>query len=147
MAVVYFDASAFVKLVIEEEGSDLAADLWDGCDLAVSSRLVHPEVRAALAAAQRNRTLTAVQLQQATVQWHAYWEAVRPIELTEAVELDAATLVGAHRLRGADGIHLASARIFKDVDLILAVWDRRLHAGARAAGLTVAPAILSPPGR
>ena len=44
MAIVYFDSSAFVKLVVEEEGSDLAAALWDGCDAAVSSRLVYPEV-------------------------------------------------------------------------------------------------------
>jgi predicted nucleic acid-binding protein len=52
--LVYFDASAFVKLLAEETGSDLAAELWDGCDAAVSSRLAYPEVRAALAAAARN---------------------------------------------------------------------------------------------
>lgn len=53
MAIVYFESSAFVKLLAEEEGSDLAAALWDGCDAAVSSRLAYPEVRAALAAAER----------------------------------------------------------------------------------------------
>ncbi len=50
MAIVYFDSSAFVKLVVDEDGSDLAALLWDGCDAAVASRLAYPEVRAALAA-------------------------------------------------------------------------------------------------
>ena len=45
MAVVYFDASAFVKLLVDEDGTDLAVDLWDGCDAAVSSRLAYPEVR------------------------------------------------------------------------------------------------------
>lgn len=50
MAIVYFDSSAFLKLVVEEDGSELAAALWDGCDAAVSSRLAYPEVRAALAA-------------------------------------------------------------------------------------------------
>lgn len=53
MAIVYFDSSAFLKLLIEQDGSDLAAALWDGCDVAVSSRLAYPEVRAALAAAGR----------------------------------------------------------------------------------------------
>ena len=38
MSLVYFDASAFVKLLAEEPGSDLAAQLWDGCDAAVASR-------------------------------------------------------------------------------------------------------------
>ena len=41
MAIVYFDSSAFVKLVVEEDGSDFAADLWDGCDAAVSSKLAY----------------------------------------------------------------------------------------------------------
>jgi hypothetical protein len=27
-----FDASALVKLVVDEDGSGLAVDLWDGCD-------------------------------------------------------------------------------------------------------------------
>lgn len=44
------DSSAFVKLLIEEEGSDLAARLWDRCDAAIPSRMAYPEVRAALAA-------------------------------------------------------------------------------------------------
>ena len=39
MTIVYFDSSAFVKLLVEEAGSELAAQLWDGCDAAVSSRL------------------------------------------------------------------------------------------------------------
>jgi predicted nucleic acid-binding protein len=55
MPRVYFDSSALVKLVVQEEGSDLAADLWDSCDAALASRLAYPEVRAALAAAGRKR--------------------------------------------------------------------------------------------
>jgi predicted nucleic acid-binding protein len=42
MSLVYFDASAFVKLLAEEDGSELAAELWDGCDSALSSRLLIP---------------------------------------------------------------------------------------------------------
>lgn len=32
MASSYFYASAFVKLLAEEGGSELAAELWGGCD-------------------------------------------------------------------------------------------------------------------
>jgi predicted nucleic acid-binding protein len=42
VVLFYFDSSAFVKLLVEEEGSDFAVDMWDGCDAAVSSRLVTP---------------------------------------------------------------------------------------------------------
>jgi uncharacterized protein len=142
--LVYFDASAFVKLLAEETGSDLAAELWDGCDAAVSSRLAYPEVRAALAAAARNHDLAAEDLDAAEQIWSGYWAATRPVELSAAVEQHAGQLAGLHSLRGADAVHLASALAIGDTDLVVAVWDRRLHAGAQAAGLRVAPAQLEP---
>jgi predicted nucleic acid-binding protein len=143
VAIVYFDASALVKLLAEEDGSDLAAQLWDGCDAPVASRLAYPEVRAALAAASRNHDLDGTELDAAEADWEQYWAAVRPVELTQAVERHAGQLARQHALRGADAVHLASALAIGDADLIIAVWDRRLHAGAAAAGLRVAPAQLS----
>jgi predicted nucleic acid-binding protein len=91
VALIYFDASALVKLVVQETGSDLAAELWDGCDAALASRLAYPEVRAALAAACRNHDLTQDELEAAEQAWHQYWAAVRPVELTPAVERHAAS--------------------------------------------------------
>jgi uncharacterized protein len=142
VALVYFDASASVKLLAEEAGSDLAAQLWDGCDAAVASRLAYPEVRAALAAAARNHDLDTRELDEAERAWEGYWAATRPVELTAAVERRAGQLAKEHSLRGADAVHLASALAIGDPDLVVAVWDRRLHAGARAVGLRVAPAQL-----
>ena len=143
MPLVYFDASASVKLLTEEEGSDLAAQLWDECDAAVASRLAYPEVRAALAAAGHNHDLDTRQLADAERAWEGYWAATRPVEFTAAVERHAGDLARIHALRGADAVHLASALAIGDSDLIVAVWDRRLHAGAQAAGLRVAPAQLT----
>jgi predicted nucleic acid-binding protein len=142
MTLVYFDSSALVKLVVQEEGSDLAAELWDGCDAALASRLAYPEVRAALAAACRNHDLSEDDLDTAEQAWEQYWAAVRPVELTAAVERHAGHLARSHALRGADAVHLASALAIGDPDLIIAVWDRRLHAGAATAGLHIAPADL-----
>lgn len=139
MALVYFDSSAFVKLLIEEEGSDLAAQLWDGCDAVVSSRLAYPEVRAALAVAGRNHDLDVDSLTSAEQEWESYWAAIRAVELTPTVERRAGELAGLYALRGADSVHLASALVIEDPTLVIAVWDRRLHAGAVAARLGVAP--------
>lgn len=144
MALVYFDSSALVKLLVEEAGSDTAAQLWDGCDAALSSRLAYPEVRAALAAAGRNHDLDKDDLADAESAWEEYWAAIRPVELTPAVERRAGDLAGLHSLRGADAVHLASALAIGHDDLVLAAWDRRLHAGARAAQLAVVPADPSP---
>lgn len=143
MSLVYFDSSALVKLVVEETGSQLAAQLWDGCDAALSSRLAYPEVRAALAAASRDHALSDGDLKAAEDAWEQFWAATRPVELTARVERHAGELASSHALRGADAVHLASALALRDQDLVIAVWDRRLHAGALAAGASVAPAILS----
>jgi uncharacterized protein len=139
VALVYFDASALVKLIVEESGSDLAADMWDGCDAALSSRLTYPEVCAALAAAGRNHDLDKTDLASAERAWENYWAEIRPVELTAPVERHAGQLASTHGLRGADAVHLASALAVGDPDLIVAVWDERLHAGAGAAHLRVAP--------
>ncbi|ODB53564.1 ribonuclease, partial [Escherichia coli] len=99
MPLVYFDASAFVKLLTTETGSSLASALWDGCDAALSSRLAYPEVRAALAAAARNHDLTESELADAERDWEDFWAATRPVELTATVEQHAGHLARAHALR------------------------------------------------
>jgi len=142
VTLVYFDASALVKLVVEEEGSDVAAALWDGCDAALSSRLAHPEVCAALAAAARNHDLAPGELAAVLDAWHEHWASMRPVELTSEVADSAASLAVDQGLRGADAVHLASALVLTDVDVVVAAWDRRLHAAAVAVGLSVAPATL-----
>jgi predicted nucleic acid-binding protein len=76
--LVYFDASAFVKLLTTETGSSLASALWDGCDAALSSRLAYPEVRAALAAAARTHDLTESELAEAERDWEDFWTASTP---------------------------------------------------------------------
>lgn len=142
MSLIYFDSSALVKLVVNEPGSELASMLWDGCDAALSSRLAYPEVCAALAAAGRNRDLTPSEVQAARNEWAVFWASMRPVELTAEVESVAGVVAAEHGLRGADAVHLASAMALDPADLTVAVWDRRLHAGVRAAGLATAPATL-----
>ncbi len=139
MTIVYFDSSAFVKLIVDEDGSDLAATLWDGCDAAVSSRLSYPEVRAALAAAGRSHRLDRADLSRAELAWEDYWAATRPVELTERVTAHAGQLASDYALRGGDAVHLASLLAVGAADTLFAVWDQRLRRGAQAAGVQLAP--------
>ncbi len=142
MAIVYFDSSALVKLVLDETGSDVAAALWNACDAALSSRLAYPEVCAALAAAARNHDLTESEASTAADEWEIFWSSMRPIELSVDVERAAGELAVLQRLSGADAVHLASALALGSPEVTVAVWDRRLHAGAAAVGFPVAPATL-----
>jgi len=142
VAIVYFDSSALVKLVLDESGSETAAMLWNACDAALSSRLAYPEVCAALAAAGRNHDLTEAEASAAAADWETFWASIRPIELSSNVERSAGELAVLHRLRGADAVHLASALALGSADVIVAAWDKRLHVGAAAVGLAVAPVTL-----
>lgn len=142
MPIVYFDASALVKLVVDEQGSELAAALWDGCDAALSSRLAYPEVCGALAAAERNHQLTTDLHEVARTLWDRYWNAMRPIEITDRIARRAGELAREHALRGSDAVHLASALVLDVDDLVVAAWDRRMRAGAVAAAMSVAPSQL-----
>ena len=139
MAIVYFDSSAFVKLVVDEDGSDLAAALWDGCDAAVSSRLAYPEVRAALAAAGRARRLDPPERRRAESMWEDFWAATRTVELTDDIAAHAGDLASRHALRGADAVHLASLLAVGVTETLFAVWDQRLRTGAKATGVRLAP--------
>jgi uncharacterized protein len=142
MALVYFDSSAFVKLVIREGGSDVAVNLWNGCDAAVSSRLAYPEVCAALAAACRDQRINPKGLRVAQEDWDDFWAATRAVELTRSVEQHAGQLAGEHALFGADALHLASALALRSPDLVMAAWDRRLRAAVASVGFALAPARL-----
>jgi uncharacterized protein len=136
----YFDSSALVKLLIEEEGSNEAAALWDGADVVLGSRVGYPEVRAALASAHRDHRLTDDQLQQARGLWEDFWGALRLVDLTEGVARRAGDLSEEHALSGADAIHLASAELLTADGPVVATWDSRLHAAVSALGLAVLPA-------
>ena len=140
MTVVYFDSTAFVKLVVEEPGSELVAELWDGCDAAVSSRLAYPEVRAALSAAGRAGRLAPAERRRAERAWEDYWSATRAVELTASVAAEAGRLAGQYALRGADAVHLASLLVLGASTVLFAVWDQRLRVAASAVGVLLTPA-------
>ena len=139
MTIVYFDSSAFVRLLVEEAGSELAAQLWDGCDAAVSSRLAYSEVRAALAAAGRAGRLEPAELRRPQAAWTDFWAATRAVELTDAVAAHAGDLAGRYSLRGAGAVHLASLLAIGVDDILFALWDQRLRAGAAAVGVPLVP--------
>jgi predicted nucleic acid-binding protein len=70
------------------------------------------------------------------------WPAFTIIEVDQRLVEDAATLTIEHELRSLDALHLAAARVLPVDGLVLATWDRRLHAAAGSAGLHLLPATL-----
>jgi predicted nucleic acid-binding protein len=136
---VYFDTSALLKLVVEEEGSETAASLWDRADAVVTSRLAYAEGRAALAAARRKGRLTTRAHGTAKRAFEALWRQLWLLELREDIVRAAGDLAEQLALKGYDAVHLASAVSASGGDVVLATWDRDLGSAALALGLAVAP--------
>jgi uncharacterized protein len=138
---IYFDTSALIKLVIQEQESDMAAALWDGADAVITSRLAYAEARAALAAAHRLGRLTSRDHATAKRAFEAVWRELRLLELGKEIVRAAGELAEQLALRGYDAVHLASALAASGGDFVLATWDRDLGSAALALGLAVAPPI------
>lgn len=116
MAIVYSDSTACAKLIVEEDGSELAA-------------------------AGRDHRLGADDQRSAEAAWEEIWAATRAVELTETITVHAGELAGTHGLPGADAVHLASMLAVGPGDTLFAVWDKRLRSGAETAGVQVVPSL------
>ncbi|WP_069388162.1 type II toxin-antitoxin system VapC family toxin [Cellulosimicrobium cellulans] len=152
MALVYFDASALVKLCVPELGTLLASRLWNRADVVVTSRLSDTELRAALAAGVRADVLDAAEHAEALATWESLWPALHVVEVTSQVAAQASALLGSSdgvaggaaagataALRSNDAVHVASALAVAHDDTLVAAWDPVVAAGARGRGLRVVP--------
>jgi hypothetical protein len=136
--IVYFDTSAVLPIVFEEPSSAVASRLWDEADRVVSSRLVYVEGRAALAMARRLARLDERQLRTAVDGFEALHEQLDLVEITQSLVGEAGALAEQFGLRGYDAIHLASARLVNDPEVVLAAGDQSLLGAAKAAGMATA---------
>lgn len=73
------------------------------------------------------------------------WPAIGVVEVDQQLVEHAAELAIDVDLRSLGALHLAAALVLPRDGLVVATWDRRLHAAARAAGLAVIPGDTSYP--
>jgi predicted nucleic acid-binding protein len=71
------------------------------------------------------------------------WPSFAVVELDQRLAEDAAELASRRDLRSLDAIHLASALVLPRDELVVATWDKRLHAAAAAEDLATMPAELA----
>jgi len=133
--IAYFDTSAVIPLIVEEDGSERAGRLWDAADRVVSVRLVYPQARAALAAARRARRLTESALRRATTDLETVVGQLDIVELSEGLARRAGELAELQGLRGYDAVHLAAAETVADAELVLVAGDTELLGAAGRMGL------------
>lgn len=136
--IVYFDTSALVPLLVEEPTSTASERLWDAADRVASSRLLYAEARAALAQASRLERLNHAEHLQAVSDLDGLVSSLDVVEVTDQVVRRAGELADNLALRGYDAVHLASAELLDDRDLVLATGDAQLHKAAKQLHMAVA---------
>ncbi|MHB8263378.1 MAG: type II toxin-antitoxin system VapC family toxin [Acidimicrobiales bacterium] len=135
--IAYFDTSAVIPLLIEEEGSERAALIWNEAYRVASVRLVYAEGRAALAMAHRIGQLNRPALQMATRGLERLYRQMDIVEISDAVVRQAGDLAEVHSLRGYDAVHIAAVATLGDEEVALVAGDEALCRAATALGIPV----------
>jgi uncharacterized protein len=126
-----------VKLVLDEDESDRARELWHSASAVAASRLIQVESRSALAASRRAGRLTPRGFRASKEELDLLVDEVFVVEPLPSLVRGAADLAERHALRAYNAVHLAAALWLGDPDLVLVAWDQDLRTAARAEGLSV----------
>jgi uncharacterized protein len=137
--IVYLDTSAFVKLILQEEGAVDARSWFDEAGPAVSSVITYPEACAALGRRARASGRESPHLEAWIAELEARWRRVVSVRVEPQ---PAGKLALRHGLRGTDAVQLAAAvnarerlrRYAEDAELVFAAFDRQLLKAAEREG-------------
>ena len=106
--ILYLDTSSLVKIYLAEAGSDEVQALVERATVVTTSRIAYPEMRAAFGRRRREGTLRARDFAAAKRAFEADWLTYVAVDVTAAICHEAGDLAERYRLRGFDGVHLAS---------------------------------------
>jgi predicted nucleic acid-binding protein len=136
--ILYLDTSAWLKLYVDERGTQEVITAVQSAELVAVSRIAYAEARVALARVLREKRTTHAEHRKRIVALDADYVEVLKVEVSEEVVRQAGELAESHALRGFDAIQLASARWLarktrKPVRLL--AFDQRVNEAAQALGL------------
>lgn len=152
MSIYFFDTSALVKRYALEDGRRWVQSLTDpaGINRIYIARITGAEVIAAIMQNLRMRHTTSADAAKGIADFRFdFTNQYQVIEITDAVVVRAMALIESHKLRGYDGVQLASALELNDVvlstglsagglsPLTLASADDDINLAAPAEGLNV----------
>jgi predicted nucleic acid-binding protein len=136
--IAYFDTSAFLKLVVDEPGSEQAVELWIEADQVVSSTLLYPEGRAALAMATPLDGCRQPKPSPPAPELEVLFVDLALVSATIDLLRQAGDLSETHALRGHDAVHRASIDAVADPETVMVTADRHPRTAAQNRGLATA---------
>jgi uncharacterized protein len=122
-----------VKRYVAEPSSDVVRDAMQGAQAWYMCRVGFVETVRAVGLAAGLAATKPIERE---------WPAFAVVEVDQALVARSAALALDRRLGSLDSLHLAAALLLSSDDLVFATWDRRLHAAARAEGLSPLPTAL-----
>jgi predicted nucleic acid-binding protein len=146
--IIYFDASALIKSLIEEPGStNIKIFLSEIAQLEkivifATSAVTKAEIMAALSAIRRGRHLTQKKFEQAVTDFRRRWKAFFIPEVTSLLIDKAGELGLNHKIKGCDAFQLACA-LEVETDIFVST-DNDLNVAALENGLFVWNPMIDP---
>ena len=138
-----FDASALVKLLLDEGDAATVEALWTDTAEALVSVVGYAELRGSISRALRGGRILPDAYPTVRLELEQMWGSVVEIRLEGTLPHHAGALADRHGLGALDAIHLASAlSIATPADQpTFVTFDRRLAEAAIAEGLVVLPEV------
>jgi predicted nucleic acid-binding protein len=137
--IAYIESSALAKLVLDEDGSDIARSVWESGVPMATSRISHAEFACAVAAAVRSGRDRRGRVDDDIVDGQFLKMNVSFVEANAVVIGEAAAVGVRHGLTSLDAIHVASAGRLREFAPLFVSWDERQRRAALAEGLDVYP--------
>ncbi|MBI2833975.1 MAG: type II toxin-antitoxin system VapC family toxin [Acidobacteria bacterium] len=148
---LYLDTSSLVKLYVAEPGTDAVRRFVNAATIVATSMVAYPETRAALARRRREGALRSAAFMAAKRTFEADWPKYFAVEASASLCREAGEFAERYRLRGYDGVHLASfaevARQAGTRQARFSSFDDRLNRAARSLRRRLARARASGPAR
>lgn len=127
-----------VKLLVEEQDSDLARGAYESSGVARTAAIGYVEATSALVRMRKGNRLSPTQLKAALAALDQVWDSLYIHAVNEVVIERAAQVATKHALRAYDAIHLAVALAFAEGEQIqFACWDRELSTAASKQGFAL----------
>lgn len=137
--ILYLDPSAFLKLYLDEPGSDRVRQAVGAAAACATHLIGYTEMRAGLAQALRMRRISADELAHQLGRFEDDWSRLDVIGVDEPMIRRAGQLAQELGLRGYDSVHLAAVeRVVAQVggaQVLFACLDEALRGAAQRLGI------------
>jgi uncharacterized protein len=136
--IAYFDSSSIVKWFFDEPLMEMATEIRDSTEIAVTSLIAFPEVMSAFNRARKEKRCTQSERDLVRSEFQNIWPDFQKVKLNDMLAHRAGELIFRHNLKGFDSLHLASALLLKEenrqIEVFFSSFDNHLNKAASKEG-------------